>query len=662
MNHLKNQTSPYLLQHVNNPVDWYPWGQEALIKAKNENKLLLISIGYSACHWCHVMEHESFEDESVAAIMNEHFVCIKVDREERPDIDQIYMNAVQLMTGSGGWPLNCIALPDQRPVYGGTYFKKEDWKKLLLNLANFYKTRREEALEYAQKLTEGIKQSEIVAAPINQNQIVKADIKDIYEPWKPYFDFGQGGHARAPKFPLPNNFQFLLRYAFHTKDESANAIVRLTLDKMAWGGIYDQLGGGFSRYSVDGDWHVPHFEKMLYDNAQLVSLYSDAYQYCKSDLYKQIVYETLEFVDRELTHHNGGFFSALDADSEGVEGKFYCWTKAELRMILGEDEHLFSLYYNVLEHGNWEETNILMRRWDETELANKLGLDVSELRRIIHLCKRKLMIQRDMRIRPGLDDKILSSWNGLMMKAYVDAYRVFNEDTFLEAAIKNADFILTKMKNEAGLFRNYKEGNATINGFLDDYAFVIEGLIALYQATFDIKWLNEAKSLVDYSIHNFMDTESGMFYFTSKNDKELIARKMELMDNVIPASNSTMALSIRKLGMYLDDKNLESIALNMLHTIKDKIKTYGSAYSNWAILLQNEAEGWVEIAITGVDWKNKRTELDEYFIPNAILLGGEIENLPLLVGKSGKSTAIFVCKNKTCQLPMSEIKDALELL
>lgn len=662
MNHLKNQTSPYLLQHVNNPVDWYPWGEEALSKAKKENKLLLISIGYSACHWCHVMEHESFEDEAVATIMNEHFVCIKVDREERPDIDQIYMNAVQLMTGSGGWPLNCIALPDQRPIYGGTYFKKEDWKKLLFNLADFYQYRKAEAQEYAQKLTEGIRQSEIVATKSATSNFTKQDIRDIYEPWKSYFDFGQGGHARAPKFPLPNNFQFLLRYVFHTNDESANAIVRLTLDKMAWGGIYDQLGGGFSRYSVDADWHVPHFEKMLYDNAQLVSLYSEAYQYCKSELYKQVVYETLEFVDRELTHFNGGFFSALDADSEGVEGKFYCWSKAELRMILGEDEHLFSLYYNVLEHGNWEDTNILMRRWEEAELANKLGLDISELRRAINLCKRKLMLQRDMRVRPGLDDKILASWNGLMLKGYVDAYRVFKEDRFLDTAIKNADFILTRMKNEAGLFRNYKEGRANINGFLDDYAFVIEGLIALYQATFEIKWLLEAKSLVDFTILNFMEKESGMFYFTSQNDEELIARKMELMDNVIPASNSSLAKSIRMLGLYFDDSNYEAIALNMLATIKDKIKTYGSAYSNWAMLLQTEAEGWIEIAITGSDWKAKRLELDEYYLPNAILLGGEIENLPLLEGKVGKSTQFYVCKNKTCQLPVTDIKEVLNLL
>lgn len=441
-NSLIHETSPYLLQHAHNPVNWYPWGAEALQKAKDENKLILVSVGYSACHWCHVMEHESFEDEQVASIMNEHFVCIKVDREERPDIDQVYMNAVQLMTGGGGWPLNCFCLPDQRPFYGGTYFRKQDWMRLLNDLQAFFVNKPKEAEEYADRLHKGIKQSDVVGFVAEQKEYSVNTLKEIVDPWTRYFDYSDGGYNRAPKFPLPNNFQFLLRYARLAKDQASNVITRLTLDKMAYGGIYDQLGGGFARYSVDSVWLVPHFEKMLYDNGQLVSLYAEAYQYSGSLLYKNVVAETLEFIRRELTSPEGGFYSALDADSEGVEGKFYCWTRDELKGILSDDEEIFSTYYNVTEEGNWEETNILHRKEDDKVIANAHGLSEDELTVIIDRCKAKLMKVREHRVRPGLDDKILTSWNGIMLKGYIDAYRVFRVDEYLQTALTNASFYL----------------------------------------------------------------------------------------------------------------------------------------------------------------------------------------------------------------------------
>src|ERR1700743_1614425 len=391
MNRLANSASPYLLQHAQNPVDWYPWGPEALQKAKDENKLILVSIGYSACHWCHVMEHESFEDEKVAAVMNEYFVCIKVDREERPDVDQIYMSAIQLMTGRGGWPLNCICLPDQRPIYGGTYFRKNDWVSLLFNLADFYKQKPEEAEEYAVKLTEGIRQYESVQFIETQPEYSRNDLTDILANWERYFDKKEGGIGSSPKFPMPNNWQFLMRYAHLMEDETVAKQVKLTLHKMAFGGIYDHIGGGFARYSVDGRWHVPHFEKMLYDNAQLVSLYSEASIWQYDPLYFKIVDETINFIKRELTSPDGGFYSALDADSEGVEGKFYTFTKDEIEEILGEDADLFCIYYHVTEDGNWEEehTNVFFRNESDLQLAEKLGLTIDELTSKINLSRDK---------------------------------------------------------------------------------------------------------------------------------------------------------------------------------------------------------------------------------------------------------------------------------
>lgn len=662
-NQLINASSPYLLQHANNPVNWYPWGKEALEKAKAENKLILVSIGYSACHWCHVMEHESFESEEVAKLMNQFFVCIKIDREERPDIDQIYMTAVQLMTGRGGWPLNCFCLPDQRPIYGGTYFHKQDWMNLLTNLAHFYDTKPEEAEEYAVKLTEGIQQSEKITFVDHQKTFSGEDLTEILEPWKMLFDFTEGGHNRAPKFPMPNNWAFLMKAAHLLKDEAAHVITRLTLDKMAAGGIYDHLGGGFARYSVDGKWHIPHFEKMLYDNGQLVSLYANAFKWCKEERYKEVVYETFKWLNTEMTSPEGGFYSALDADSEGVEGKFYTWDKKEIDQILGDEALLFNTFYEVTEDGNWEEEHInnLWIRKEKEDVAEGFDISVDELDLKLKAAREKLLAVRNKRIRPGLDDKILTSWNALMISGLCDAYQAFGDEQFLDLALQNTHFIQKNLLQQDGsLLRNYKNGTANINGFLDDYALFIEALIAVYQVTFDEKYLLNARELTDYVLDHFRDDETGLFFYTSNEDEALIARKHEVTDNVIPASNSVMAANLKKLALFYDQERYHKIYLQLLKTVAPQIKSYASAYSNWASLLLEEVCGSLEIAITGDDFTAKRKDLEKFYIPNKIILGGKKGTLPLLADKFVGDTRIFVCKDKSCRLPVGDVSEAIK--
>lgn len=661
MNQLANSTSPYLLQHANNPVNWFPWGPEALQKAKDENKLILVSIGYSACHWCHVMEHESFEDESVAAIMNEFFVCIKVDREERPDVDQVYMSAIQLMSGRGGWPLNCICLPDQRPIYGGTYFRKNDWTSLLFNLADFYKQKPEEAEEYATRLTEGIRQYESVPFVKEQAEYSKADLEAILANWKKYFDKEEGGMGASPKFPMPNNWQCLMRYAHLMQDESVAEAVRLTLHKMAFGGIYDHMGGGFARYSVDGRWHVPHFEKMLYDNAQLVSLYAEAYTWESDPLYTNIVSEVIGFVQNELMSSEYGFYSALDADSEGKEGKFYIFTKSEIDDILGDESDLFCIYYNITKDGNWEEehSNMFFRNKSDIALAEKLGLSVPELLNKVNSAKKKVFEARSCRVRPGLDNKILASWNGLMLKGLCDAYRTFNKPEYINLALKNATFISDNLIVADRLSRLYKSTDETQIAFLDDYANVIDAFIALYEVTFDEQWLNQAKNLTDAALTHYYDGEKGIFYFTAGDDELLIARKSEIMDGVIPASNSVMARNLKKLGLLFDNKNYQQVSAQLLRNIVPHLARYGSSYSNWIMLLLEEVFGIYEIAITGEEFDARRIEIENRYIPNKIMLGGEKGSLPLLQNRFGAVTQIFICKDKTCGLPATNVKDAL---
>jgi uncharacterized protein YyaL (SSP411 family) len=662
-NNLSNETSPYLLQHAHNPVNWYAWGDEALAKAKAENKLLLISVGYSACHWCHVMEHESFEDEAVAKIMNDNFICIKVDREERPDIDQIYMNAVQLMTGRGGWPLNCFALPSGEPFYGGTYFQKDQWTQILNNVANEYKVAPQNVIDYATKLTDGIKTSEMLPMVKNENPFTMDVLSEGVENMKKRFDYVEGGGSSAPKFPMPNNYEFLLQYYYHTKDKEVLDIVELTLDKMAYGGIYDQVGGGFARYSTDKYWKAPHFEKMLYDNGQLVSLYSQAYQLTKKPLYKHVVYQTLEYIEREMTAKNGAFYSSLDADSEGEEGKFYVWSKEELESILGEDYEFTKEYYNVNSAGKWEGHYILLRKKDNTKIAKLFNLSEDEVVKKITKINAILLKQRAKKIRPGLDDKTLTSWNALMLKGYVDAYNVFGEEDFLKAALKNANFIVnTQIRKDGGLNHNYKKGVSNLDGYLEDYSFTTEAFIALYQATFDEKWLKHSQKLADYAITNFYDSETGFFFFTSKNAKGLIARKMELTDNVIPASNSSMAKSLFLLGEFYYKEDYTKKSKQMLKNIEAQIPQYVSGYSNWGILMLNNIKPFYELAISGKKAHEKRKEFNQTYIPNKLLVGSIKESkLPLLEMKEvNGSTMIYVCYNKACQLPVEEVADALK--
>jgi len=670
-NQLIHESSPYLLMHAHNPVDWYPWGQKALDKAKRENKLVIISIGYAACHWCHVMERESFEDPEVAKIMNEYFISIKVDREERPDIDQVYMNAAQLLTGQGGWPLNAIALPDGRPFYAGTYYPKETWKSLLVQISNIYKQSPEKIEQQAKNLTEGIKSSEIITLNTGKPGFNPDDLDKIYTNWEGSIDFQEGGLKGAPKFPLPIGYHFLLKYHHMTQNKKALEAVKITLDKMALAGIYDQVGGGFARYSTDTYWKVPHFEKMLYDNGQLVSLYSAAYQLTKDPLYKKIVYETLEFIERELTSPGlpkggYGFYSSLDADSEGEEGKFYTWTKEEIEKVLGKEAKLIIDYYNVTSAGNWEtDKNILLRSKRDETFAEENKISVQELQKQVTSARQKLLEARSKKVRPPLDDKILTAWNALMLTGYVDAYRVFDEDRFLEKALKNALFIEKYMLSTDGrLNRNFKidKGKSSINGFLDDYAFAIKAFVSLYQATFDEQWLFKAERLLKYTLQHFYDKSSGMFYYTSDLDPQLIARKMEVTDNVIPASNSVMAANLYLLGEYFYNEDYIKISKQMVNNVKSNLVRGGTYFANWSILMAYFIEKPLEVAIVGDDCILKRKELDRHYLPNVILLGGKTEGkLPLLENKLVKGqTTIYVCKNKACMLPVTDTDRALK--
>jgi hypothetical protein len=665
-NQLINETSPYLLQHAYNPVDWHPWNEQTLNKAKAEGKLLLISIGYSACHWCHVMEHESFEDEEVAKIMNDNFICIKVDREERPDVDQVYMTAVQLMNQRGGWPLNCIALPNGKPFWGGTYFRKEDWKKQILGLANTYKTEPNRVIEFADRLSSGIQQVENIGLNTEEVNFTWKDLDNMVSPWAERFDNAEGGSNGAPKFPMPNSYSFLLHYAHLSKNAEVLEHVEITLNKMAFGGIYDQIGGGFSRYSVDKLWKAPHFEKMLYDNGQLVSLYSEGYLKFQNPLYKEVVFETLEFIEREFTAENGAFYSALDADSEGEEGKFYVWNETELKLFIREDFDIFKDYYNINTKGLWEHGNyILLRKKIKKEIAKKYKISIAVLKTKIQNWKSILMAERDKRIRPGLDDKSLTSWNGLMLKGYVDAYMAFGEKQHLEVALKNAKFIAdAQMQADGKLWHSYKDGRSTINAYLEDYAIVSSAFIRLYEATFDKVWLDKAEQLVAYALENFYDKNSGMFYFTSRLDPELVARKMEINDNVIPASNSVKANVLYDLGTLLDKDNYKQKAIIMANNVKPDMAKYASGYANYANLMLKEIVPYYEVAIVGKDAHTKAMELNKKYVPNKLFVGRfENSNMELLQEKFVQGiTMIYVCENKACQMPTSDIIKAKTLM
>ncbi|MDY8136680.1 thioredoxin domain-containing protein [Aquimarina sp. 2201CG5-10] len=670
-NDLIHETSPYLLQHAHNPVNWQPWGDKALKQAKEENKLIIISVGYAACHWCHVMEHESFEDPVVAEIMNSSFINIKVDREERPDVDQVYMSAVQLMTGSGGWPLNMVTLPDGRPVWGGTYFPKGNWIDALKQIADLYQKQPEKLVEYAEKLEQGIKAVDLIEVNTDEIGFDKEFITSSVNDWSNSFDHKKGGTNRVPKFMMPNNYHFLLRYAHQTNDKELMQYVNGTLDKISFGGVYDHIGGGFARYSTDDKWHVPHFEKMLYDNAQLVSLYSDAYLATKDSWYKDVVYETLQFVSRELTNDEGAFYSSLDADSQTPEGEleegaFYVWKKEELKILLDSDYELFSKYYNINSYGFWEKENyVLIRKDSNLEFSNENSIDLGELRKKVLEWKELLLKEREKRSRPRLDDKTLTSWNALMLKGYLDAYRVFGEKKFLQAALKNANFIKNKqLQSNGSLFHSYKNGKSTINGYLEDYASVIESFITLYQNTFDSQWLDISEQLTQYTFKHFYDSDKSIFYFTSDEDPKLITRTIEYTDNVIPASNSIMAKNLFLLSHYYDNSEYQEISKQMLHNIKPHIDKYASGYSNWLDLMLNYSYSFYEVVITGSDTNNKLNELNKSYIPNMLLAGSESDSeRPLLKNRyTSDRTLIYVCENNTCKFPVEKVDEAINFI
>ena len=661
-NNLIKESSPYLLQHANNPVNWYAWNDETLALAKKENKLILVSIGYSACHWCHVMEHESFEDENVAAIMNDHFINIKVDREERPDIDMVYMGAVQLMTGQGGWPLNCFALPDGRPIYGGTYFPKTQWVNILNNLADLFKTNADKAYEYAENLTKGLEQLEIPKAT-EENTFEITTLVNSVNKWKQAFDKDYGGPNRAPKFPLPNNYLFLLNYNYFEHDQQVKKHVDLTLTKMAWGGIYDQLGGGFARYSTDLYWKVPHFEKMLYDNAQLISLYTQAYKQDKKELYKNVVYESVEFIQRELTNKETGFYSALDADSEGVEGKYYVWEKEELQHLLGDDFALFADYYCVNETGYWEDENyVLMRDRDEAMIAVEHNVTVKQLNEKLSSAKHLLLKEREKRVKPGLDNKVLASWNGLLCKALAEAYLVFDETKFKELALANANYIATNFCSENGKLLRTKNEKTQISGFLDDYAFVIDAFLSVYLISANEDWLLKAKALTYYTLKNFYIEEDATFYYTDSSQEKLVVRKAEWSDNVIPSSSSQMAINLYTLSVYFDEINYRTISEKLLRSVIREIENYGPGYSNWSILLLHKLKPQTEVVIVGKSVNEKLSELYKQTPPNVIFaLSDKPSDLPLLKDRYvERQTNIYVCKNNSCLLPTQSVDDALK--
>ena len=669
-NNLKNETSPYLLQHVENPVNWNPWDKKYLDKAKKENKLVIISIGYASCHWCHVMERESFQDSTVAKLMNDKFISIKVDREERPDIDQVYMNAIQLITGSGGWPLNVITLPDGRPIWGGTYFSKGQWISALKQISEIYETEPEKFISYANRVQEGINTLNDVVMQTDSFENIDIDkyskllLKNIDEEF--------GGFNGAPKFMMPNNLNFLLRYSVQEKQEKSKDKILSTLDKMAYGGIFDHVEGGFSRYSVDERWHIPHFEKMLYDNGQLMSLYSVGYKISDKDLYKDVVYKIHEYIDSEMKDISGGYYSSLDADSKlddgtYAEGEYYSWEKEELERIIGENFDLFSEYYNVNDNGFWEEENkyVLIRSISDIEFINKNKLDSATFQKIKSEWIYKLKLAKIDKKKPSLDYKIITSWNGLMISGYVDAYKSFNDEIFKNEAINAGEFIFKNLiKKDGGLHHNFVNGKSKINGYLEDYATVIQASLDLYEVTLNQKWIERALNLSEYVLSNFSGVDSELFYFTSSQDEDLISRSVEFRDNVIPSSNSIMAKNLFRLYHYFDKQEYYEKAQNMSLSVTAEFETYPSGYTNWFDLIYNFKSNYYEIAIVGENSIKQVEEINKKYIPNKLIIGSKSENnLPLLKNRyvEGK-TLIYVCVNKACKMPTEDLDEALSLV
>jgi uncharacterized protein len=666
-NRLIHSTSPYLLQHAHNPVDWFEWGEEALSKAKLENKPMLVSIGYSSCHWCHVMEREVFEKHDVAAIMNDSLVCIKVDREERPDIDQIYMEAVQAMGVQGGWPLNVFLTPDQKPFYGGTYSPPDQWVQLIRGINNAFTNRREEVEASATELTKHLAQQDTTRFMKETGEReLQADLKETYGKLQPAFDKVWGGIDKAPKFIMPSVWRWLLRYYHLTRSDDALQQLILTLKKVAMGGIYDQVGGGFARYSVDAYWFVPHFEKMLYDNAQLMTLYAEAYSLTKEEEFKTVITETFEWLQAEMMDGHGGFYSALDADSEGEEGKFYVWKAGELRSLLGEDANIVMDYYSIKDEGNWEpDKNILMRVQNENEFLEKNGLSAEVWRQKLHKAKEKILTERDKRIRPGLDDKIITAWNAMMVIGLVDAYRATGDEKFLKTALRNMRFLENELMVGLTLFRSYKNRRSHVRGFLDDYAYVIQACVRLYEVTFDEYWINRGKSLLGYVVENFYDKSDGFFYYSGHDAEKLIASRKEIFDNVIPASNSLMAQNLFELGILWDDDVWKKMAERMTSSLSHLIISEPNYMSNWGIVHTQIKKGIAEVAFIGAHARQSSLQLFRTFQPFVISMGAEkeshLQHLPLLEDKIAvnERLTIYVCYNRTCQQPVHTVEEAI---
>lgn len=665
-NRLAQETSPYLLQHADNPVDWYPWGEEAFTKAKAEDKPILLSIGYAACHWCHVMAHESFEDEETAALMNELFVNVKVDREERPDVDQIYMSAVVAMTGQGGWPMTVAMTPEGKPFFGGTYYPKTprygmpSFQQVLVNLRQAWDNQRDKVDESAEGIANHISRGLVLAG--QEGVLDKGLLNTAVQQMGARFDKQWGGFSDAPKFPQPMTLEFMLRAAMGTDDPKVLHMLTHTLDKMARGGMYDQIGGGFARYSVDAKWLVPHFEKMLYDNAQLARIYLHAWQVTDNPQFKRITEETLNYILREMTHEAGGFYSSLDADSEGEEGKFYVWTLDEIREILGEDADLISLYYDISEHGNWEGKNIPNMPRTHTEVSQRTQLDEDELRQKIEAARDKLYTHRAQRVWPGRDDKVLTAWNGLMLAAFAEAGRVLHNEKYTAAAVKNAEFLYNTMRTPNGrLLRTWKAGSeAKYNGYLEDYAFLADGLIALYQTTFDERWFTWAHELTEMMVTHFLD-ENGGFYDTSDDHEELIFRPKDVQDNAVPSGNAMAVLTLLQMNLYTGNGRYYDIAEQAVSSMYGAMAQYPTGFGQWlnaAALILNQPK---EIAIVG-DPKAAETHAlidtayEEYRPYQVVAVGTDGNMIELLAERSqidGRATA-YVCENFACQLPTTD--------
>ena len=663
-NSLIKETSPYLLQHAHNPVNWHPFSANIFEIAKAENKPILISIGYSACHWCHVMEHESFEDSEVAKIMNENFINIKVDREERSDVDMLYMQAVQLMTGRGGWPLNCFVLPDGRPFYGGTYFRKTQWIEVLNNLINLYKLESNRVLEYAEALTNGIKQAELISTSNKIDTLLTKELIQLsVKKWKTQLDEEHGGPNKSPKFPMPCNYQFLLRYAILEKDNALLNQVNLTLEKMAFGGIYDQLHGGFSRYSTDIIWKVPHFEKMLYDNAQLISLYTEAYNLTKNPLYKEIACDTLQFIENEWYKAEGYFYSAYDADSDGEEGKFYVWNQLDLKDLLGENFDVFSDYFEINDKGYWEHGNyILMRSENQIQLLTKFNLTKNELDHIILTCKNSLKQEAKSRLKPSLDDKTITSWNALICSAYSKAYLSFGEIKYKEIALTSINFITSQLTLVDGkLYRTYKNKCAKIDGFLEDYAFTIEALINVYLISQNQEFLNKAYNLCELTLSLFQNKESDFLFYTNNLSTDLILRTTEISDNVIPSSNSQMAHNLFMLGNYFGNTEWINRSKKMLSNLLEEFKNYGAGYSHWGSLALCYSYPFKEISIVGKHVNENLIQLYKHGVTNAIFTVSETNSdLPFLKNRYVENQTLFyVCENNTCYSPTKSLAETI---